>query len=247
MEYIIYIQSQNGFPIDDWAASAYFGFKGKQASIVFFEDIDEVPPSPWNIVVGSLRNTDRYFQKLGIPPKNNLNIPEELLLYAGRKIEYMSIGDFKKDTREPIFVKPNGRAKAFVGGVLSNCSSKEWLFHGVPDDEECLLSEVVEFVSEYRGYVIRGELKGIKHYRGDFKIFPDMKIVDEMVSTYKSSPSGYSLDVGVTDDGRTLLVECNDGFSLGNYGLEHSLYTSLLTTRWLELMKENGVYGKREG
>ena len=101
-----------------------------------------------------------------------------------------------------------------------------------------MVSEVVDFVSEYRGYVIKHELKGLKHYNGDFRFFPDVKTIEKAVEDYKSGPAGYSIDFGVTSDGRTLLIECNDGWSLGNYGLDHSMYTNLLTSRWLELMKD---------
>ncbi len=31
--------------------------------------------------------------------------------------------------------------------------------------------------------------------------------------------SRFSMDFGLTDDGRTLLIEVNDGYSIGCYGL----------------------------
>ena len=154
----------------------------------------------------------------------------------------MTMAEFREDTRCPIFVKPNGRAKEFISGVLTSLSTKELLLNDVPDDEECFVSDIVDFVSEYRGYVIKGKLEGIKHYLGDFRVFPDMKIVDSAVKDYISAPAGYSIDFGVTSDGRTLLIECNDGWSLGNYGLESKLYCKLLTNRWLEIMKDSQLF-----
>ena len=154
----------------------------------------------------------------------------------------MTMAEFREDTRCPIFVKPNGRAKEFISGVLTSLSTKELLLNDVPDDEECFVSDIVDFVSEYRGYVIKGKLEGIKHYLGDFRVFPDMKIVDSAVKDYISAPAGYSIDFGVTSDGRTLLIECNDGWSLGNYGLESKLYCKLLTSRWLEIMKDSQYF-----
>jgi len=80
---------------------------------------------------------------------------------------------------------------------------------------------------------------GIYWYLGDFRVFPDMKIIDEAIAEYtkNGAPAGYSIDFGVTDNGKTLLVECNDGWSLGNYGLEPSKYCRLLGRRWHEMMK----------
>ena len=37
------------------------------------------------------------------------------------------------------------------------------------------------------------------------------------------------------DDGRTLLVEINDGYSLGSGGLVANLYAELLRARWEEI------------
>lgn len=229
----------NNFPIADWAVSAYLGFREKQANIIFFEDIEEVPTSKYNIVVAYIEDTNKYFERLGLPPKMALNIPNELEKYTGRKIRYMTMKEFKEDSEIPIFVKPARKSKEFVAGVLTKQSSKELFFKDHSDDTPVLVSEVVDFVSEYRGYVIDGELKGIKHYLGDFRIFPDMKVVDNAIADYKTQPAGYSIDFGVTSDGRTLLIECNDGWSLGNYGLNDTTYSTLLSKRWLQLM--NGI------
>ena len=51
----------------------------------------------------------------------------------------------------------------------------------------------------------------------------------------KGAPAAYGLDFGVTADGRTLLVEANDGFALGCYGLDPVIYAEMLEARWCEL------------
>ncbi len=43
-------------------------------------------------------------------------------------------------------------------------------------------------------------------------------------------------------DGWTLLIEMNDGFSLGVYGLEGTLYARLLTARWAELNGTEDIF-----
>jgi hypothetical protein len=40
------------------------------------------------------------------------------------------------------------------------------------------------------------------------------------------------------DDGNTALIEWNDGFALGSYGLEKEIYTELILTRWEEILKK---------
>ena len=51
-------------------------------------------------------------------------------------------------------------------------------------------------------------------------------------------PISYSLDVGVDDQGDTLLVEVNDCYALGNYGLDATTYTNMLYDRWKEIVGE---------
>ena len=59
--------------------------------------------------------------------------------------------------------------------------------------------------------------------------------LNSAVKAFPNMPAGCALDFGVTEDGRTLLIEMNDGYSLGTYGLEATLYARLLTARWAEL------------
>lgn len=53
---------------------------------------------------------------------------------------------------------------------------------------------------------------------------------------YKSAPIGYGIDWAVTDSGETLLMELNDGFSLGNYGCRGHHYTAVIEARWRQFM-----------
>lgn len=248
MNYKIYIESLNNFPIADWAVDAYVGFRDKGADIILFEDIEEVPFSKWHIVVACIEITNKYFERVGIPPKQALNIPEELRQqkFLHRYMMRMTMKDFRFLAHNgdglggvplPMFIKPDGVAKEFVPGIVKSTYDIDMYYHNVPGDSPVLLSVPVNFISEYRGYVYDNQLQGLYWYFGDFRVFPDVKIIDEAIAAYTSQPAGYSIDFGVTSDGRTLLIECNDGWSLGNYGLEPSKYTKLLSKRWLEIMK----------
>lgn len=45
----------------------------------------------------------------------------------------------------------------------------------------------------------------------------------------------YGINFGVTSKGETLLVEVNEGYALGCYGLFPDFYAKLIITRWAEL------------
>ena len=63
----------------------------------------------------------------------------------------------------------------------------------------------------------------------------DTKVIAEAIKDYPSMPAGCALDFGVTDKRTTILVEMNDGYSLGAYGLAPVLYARLLAARWAEM------------
>ena len=98
-----------------------------------------------------------------------------------------------------------------------------------------ICSEVVEFVSEYRAFVLEGELLDLRHYKGDFRLFPNTAVIDAAVGAYTHAPVAYGIDFGLTRDRQTLLVETNEAYSLGCYGLAPLLYSTLLEHRWNEL------------
>jgi len=102
-----------------------------------------------------------------------------------------------------------------------------------PHETPCLVSEVVDFVSEWRCFVKHDQLVGVKHYRGDWDKAPDRKVLDKAVKLGKGKmPRAHALDLGVTEDGQTLLVEANEGYALGSYGLASLVYARFLEARW---------------
>lgn len=244
MNYKAYIHSLNNFPVADWAVSALIGFRESQMDTILFEDIEEVPTSKFNIVVSNIEDTNKYFNRFGIPPKQALNIPDQLNKYdyLRRGIGTFDMKYFRENykdilkTNGGIFIKPNGRSKEFIAGVMKKPETID-CFKNISDDCPILLSEVIDIVSEYRGYVYDKKLQGLYWYTGDFKKFPDTDLIDEMIEKYTDQPAGFSLDVGITNNGQTVLIECNDGWSLGNYGLSPSKYKKLLTKRWIEIFK----------
>jgi peptidyl-tRNA hydrolase len=74
------------------------------------------------------------------------------------------------------------------------------------------------------------------HCRGDPLIFPDVDVARRAVKAFEARPISFGMDWGITRSGKTLLVEVNDGFSLGNYGLRGPAYTALIESRWRQLL-----------
>lgn len=231
MNFKAYIQAENGFPISDWAADAYIGFRDKGTEIILFEDIEEVPNSKNSIVVAFIEDTVKYFDRVGIKTPEPLNVPKSLIKYLGRSFtREIQIKDIKD---LPVFIKPSRKVKSFPSGIATTPET----LRSLPQEEYAFTSEVKDFSSEYRAYIYDKKIQGLYWYQGDFRIFPNINVIDRMIEEYKDAPAGYSIDVGITSSGTTLLMECNDGWGLGNYGLEPKKYVNLLTKRWLELIR----------
>ncbi len=90
---------------------------------------------------------------------------------------------------------------------------------------------------------MRGKVINVASYKGNPLVFPDPQVVADAINAFQAAPVGYAMDWAVDGSGRTILVEVNDGFSLGNYGVPGHLYTALIECRWRELMglQDNGV------
>ena len=55
-------------------------------------------------------------------------------------------------------------------------------------------------------------------------------------------PSACSVDICVTTEGKTLLMEFNDAYALGYYGLAPILYAKLISARWSQILERPDIY-----
>ncbi len=223
-----------GLPFNETVFNAYDGFREMGFEIIFFQRFSELTDlERTDIVVGGLGPTKMALQKLEcLYPE--LDYPDELHSYLGRKIWKDKINHINSNPELwPVFVKPYVDKK-FTGRVvrepkdLIGCG--EWF-----DNQDVICSEVVEFEAEWRCFVKYGEILDVRPYKGSWKCNYDPSVIESCVKDYKTIPAGCALDFGVTKDGRTLLVEVNDGFSIGSYGLMSINYAKLLSARWSEL------------
>jgi hypothetical protein len=120
--------------------------------------------------------------------------------------------------------------KLFTGQVVANCGDLA-LTASLPGSFPVLCSDLVDMVSEYRLFVIRGKIVGCRHDKGDFRETPDFRVIDAAVDAFLDAPSGYGIDFAITASGQTILVEVNEGLALGCYGLPPLLYSALIEAR----------------
>ena len=231
----VHIQGKRGVPGTTSAYSAYLGFLDMGFEVGVFDDPRELEDAPReDIVVGGVGIVRSRLEALGVDCPS-VDYPEELKAFLGRKVWHSTIDQVSCDMESwPLFVKPV-EEKRFTGCVIK--STSDLVGKGCSGENlEVICSDAVAMVSEYRCFVRRGEILDVRRYRGDWSVAPDRAVVESAISAYSSAPAGYAADFAVTDKGETILVEVNDGFSLGSYGLWHDLYAQLLSARWAELV-----------
>lgn len=137
----------------------------------------------------------------------------------------------------PVFIKPLNEKE--LPGIVANNTSNLVEYYARGEGYKVLCSNPVKFVSEKRLFIRYGKLLDVRHYRGDPHIQCSANVVTNVVKAYAANPdapAGCSIDLGITSDGNTLLVEVNDGYALGYYGMDPTAYALLLAARWAELL-----------
>lgn len=201
-------------------------------------DLPSLPLTRETAVHGYIGPVRKALDRLGVTQPPMMSAPAELLPFFGRKVYETTMRNVRAILRpdERWFIKPLHAHKLFDGHVVSGNVRDLIRTASCPDDTAILASEVVRFVSEYRLFVHRGEIVGCRHYSGDFASPIDFAVARAAVEAFRSAPVGYSLDMGRADDGRTLVVEVNDAFALGSYGLPSVKYATLVLDRWAEIV-----------
>ncbi|GAB3635892.1 ATP-grasp domain-containing protein [Hymenobacter arcticus] len=230
-------------PATENAYAAVAGFQELGCDVRFFDTLPELQAQlgPGDIVVGYIRDAKYAFAQLGLPPPPTLDYPAELAAFYGRRIwpTVLSQVANQPDTW-PVFVKSTAQ-KGFTGRVVCTAHDlQDTAFQNYDQPVSC--SEVVAFEAEWRGFVRHGQLYDLRGYCGRWDLFPDPAVVRAALAAWTTKPARRSIDFGVTADGRTLVVECNDGFALGHYGLNALRYAKLISARWHELMGQPDPY-----
>ena len=168
-----------------------------------------------------------------------LNVPVCLFPYAGRKIANIcQREDFEPFKRlSGIYCKSldeiksgfNGPKYAPTGSISDWYESKDFI--------HCQVAELIDITSEWRVFVFNGEIQHIANYSGECMAFPDGETIRNMVEAYgNKAPKAWTLDVAVTPEGKTVVLECHRFFSCGLYGFSDlRRIPKMLSQEWFEM------------
>lgn len=234
--FTVHVHAKNGLPLTENGYAAWHGFEQLGCHLRPFESLDELRQQLrlGDCVVGYIADALFALDHLDVPRPASIDYPPELAAFYGRRLWADTLGSIADHPEKwPVFVKSVAQ-KGFTGRVIA--STRDLI--GTAEQHQnrpVFCSEVVEFVSEWRGFVRHGCYADARRYAGRWDVFPDPAVMQAALAAWPGCPAGCSIDFGVTADGRTLVVECNDGFALGHYGLNSLLYAKLISARWHEL------------
>lgn len=233
----VYIQCDGtGMPYNLNTYSAMLGFRQMGFETILFYDPKELKNSELNdVIAGGVGRVRGRLEEFGIIPAE-IDYPKELMPYLGRRIWQSTIKEvIQAQHRWPLFMKPL-TGKLFPGKVVA--SERDLIGSFQPKSNPAVLcSEVLSFRREWRCFVRYGKILDIRSYKGDLRAAYDYHVIAAAVRDYQSAPAAYGIDFGITSNGETRLVEVNDGYSLGSYGLDPLLYAKLLAARWAEITR----------
>ena len=194
------------------------------------EGLERLDCAKWQgcIPIGTIEFAEKVMQKVyHIPRIEPVNIPLALQQkrFFKRNVAFASGADavcalYDDWGVDELFIKSACRVKADFTGVYKKSDSSA-PYEGEP---LLLVSEVLpmrtERCSEWRAFVHHGKILDIKNYAGSPWVLPDRRLVEDIAETVGGRLKACTVDVMVTDEGETALVEVHNFISCGLYGAE---------------------------
>lgn len=190
-----------------------------------------------NLVVGSTEFMREVFKQLG---KQDIRLP----LNSNRASVIMTLKEahHRVASGQKLFIKPYD-LKLFTGLVLDGMDHT--CLRGLPDDTRvyAYLPFEEKILTEWRFYIHHKQIVDARNYSGDFKLQPSYLDVERVLFDNKQRdfPVAYTIDIGLLDHGpinyETVVIEFNDMWAIGNYGMPNDLYLRMLRERYFEIIR----------
>ncbi|MBR4083112.1 MAG: ATP-grasp domain-containing protein [Lachnospiraceae bacterium] len=235
-------------------SNAMYGFRELGAEIIPYHTIDEIydKVSEEDIVLDYIDQCNKIFKKFGKEPHID-DYPANFERFLGRKVwidTIDSISTHEEKWSAGYFVKPV-RSKAFTGKIISGINDLIGCGNCY-ENYEVLVSEALNIKAEWRCFIMYDEMIDVRPYgllldpeRKSFLYHYDENVLQDMLNEFKNienRPAACSMDICVTAEGKTLLMEFNDAYALGHYGLAPILYAKLISARWSQILERPDEY-----
>jgi hypothetical protein len=147
---------------------------------------------------------------------------------------------------EKLFIKPLVSKQYGISGLVLD-GAKYTILNDVPG--ETLFYAYKPFskklISEWRIYVHRHRMVDARNYSGDYCAIVNPTYVNHVIQQNKADfPIAYTIDIGIFEDltsvadfreMENVVIEYNDMWAIGNYGIPNDLYLTLLKDRYFQI------------
>jgi ATP-grasp domain, R2K clade family 2 len=190
-----------------------------------------------SLAVGGLPFIRAALRQLSVEMPAVDDYPASLSDHMHRTVWPSTIGQLRGalERGSPLFAKPRLKRKRFVAQVFAE--GDELPLVSLPSGLAVWCGEPVVWRSEFRVFVVNGVELDRRNYDGDPLVEPDGLVVGQCIALMGLQMAGYALDIGVLDSGQTAVVEVNEGFSLGGYGVSPTVMADVLIARWTQLVR----------
>jgi hypothetical protein len=234
---MVYIQSdsERKLPHHFDAACALYGAldNGQNIRLTSIEEIQSGKFDPLirkHLFAGSVEFMQEVFNRI------NISVPamapsQSFTLSTIREVREQILNGKK------LFIKPT-KIKLFSGMIYDLMTLSN--LNPYPEDTDVFVIEPFKhkIISEWRCYVKGKTIIDSRNYSGDFKISPKYNWVENILKTLDNYPSTYTIDIGILENDENVVIEFNDMWAIGNYGIDNIDYYKLLRERYFEIMND---------
>lgn len=201
------------------------------SSINGFRNLDHNYLTPNHVPIGSVDFVLHWFKCMGIKKIKPLNIPPALWKFCDRQIMlefFQRAGTGKWMCKDPDHFKSHMDRPIILHDGQGYSDKAYFLTEWIPDVD-----------SEWRCFVHKGKLQGIRCYSGDEWALPDKEYIQTVIDAYTDKGT-YTLDVMVYGESNgkgnhTEILELHDFFSCGLYGFDDY---SVLPSMWISTVRD---------
>jgi hypothetical protein len=228
----------NGLAIDRNVQSAIDGFLALATNITTFTREDIEADKFWRVAdkhpfVGSIKTMTQHLANLGKVPER-IDYPQPLHEFLHRRVEEILLEEALRST-SPVFIKPVD-TKLFDGAVYDGNPDRRSYFADYIPCSVWSSGLIGHIQSEWRCYIHQGRLVHASCYSANFLESPNWSVVEAMVAAWQTSPVACTLDVAVTAENGTVLIEANDFWAISSYGLDAVVYAEMLRDRYFQIV-----------
>lgn len=251
---MILIQSDNDrkLPHHFDAACAMYGAieNCEQFRLTSFEEIesgklDMMLRVNTSCVVGStefMREVFKHIGKTDVRLPRNSNRPSEIITLTEA---HQRVANGKK-----LFIKPIEAKQYGISGLVLD-GAKYTILNDVPGETLFYAYEPFskKLISEWRIYVHNHKMVDARNYSGDYCAIINPTYVNHVINQNKSDfPIAYTIDIGIFEDltsvadyreMENVVIEFNDMWAIGNYGIPNDLYLRLLKDRYSQIIRND--------